>query len=213
MCVRSDPANTLAPEIRYRFKHVLTQEVAYDTLLDHQRQSLHASASAIIVRRYADRIDEHLERLAHHAARATQWHEAVSYGIRSAERSTALSQFADALAMLDRTESWVRELPPDRERTEAIADVMLRQERLCETLGLRNRQLDIVDRLLADLVPLGPSASLAQAFLRKGDLSILLHRFDVAEEALGTTLALSRERFDRAGERNALRSLGLLPHA
>ncbi|MDQ3516693.1 MAG: protein kinase, partial [Gemmatimonadota bacterium] len=90
---------SVAPEPLYRFKHVLTQEVAYDTLLEHQRQTLHAAAGRAIEQRYAERLEEHLERLAHHFTRAEEWSAAVRYGIRAADRSQALSQFADALAM------------------------------------------------------------------------------------------------------------------
>ena len=201
----------LVPEPAYRFKHVLTQEVAYETLLEHQRVTLHLAAGRSIETRYADRLDEHLERLAHHFSRAEEWASAARYGIRAADRSHALSQFADALAMLDQTQRWVERLPEgDADQRELLADVLLRQERLCETLGFRARQIDIAERLIALLAPFGGSARLAEAYLRQGDVCTLLRRFDAADRALGTSLRLSRELGDRAAERNALRSMGLL---
>lgn len=200
----------IVPEAAYRFKHVLTQEVAYDTLLEHQRRSLHAAAARAIERRYSERLDEHLERLAHHFARAEEWDAAVQYGVRAADRSKALSQFADALAMLDRAHAWIPNLADGAARRDATADVLLRQERLCETLGARARQLEIVEDLIGLLAPQGGSTRLAEAYLRRGDVCTLLRRFDAADRALGTSLRLSRELGDRAGERNALRSLGLL---
>ncbi|MFL5581935.1 MAG: protein kinase domain-containing protein [Gemmatimonadaceae bacterium] len=201
---------SVAPEPAYRFKHVLTQEVAYDTLLEHQRRALHAAAGRAIETRYADRLDEHLERLAHHFGRAEEWRTAVRYGLRAADRAKALSQFADALATLDAVQEWLPRLPAGAERDDLLADVLLRQERLCETLGLRARQLAIAERLIALLAPRGGSARLAEAYLRQGDVCTLLRRFDAADRALGTSLRLSRELGDRAAERNALRSLGLL---
>ena len=200
----------VVPEPAYRFKHVLTQEVAYDTLIEHQRLTLHAAAGRSIERRYADRLDEYLDRLAHHFGRAGEWMSATRYGIRAADRSHALSQFADALAMLDRTEAWVAHLPDAPERRELRADILLRQERLCETLGLRARQLAIVDDLISLLAPFGGSSKLAEAYLRQGDVFTLLRRFDAADRALGTALRVSRELGDLAAERNALRSMGLL---
>jgi tetratricopeptide (TPR) repeat protein len=201
---------SVAPEPVYRFKHVLTQEVAYDTLLEHQRQALHAAAGRAIEQRYADRVDEHLERLAHHFGRGESWRAAVSYGLRAADRSQALSQFADALAMLDQTLSCASHIADDGERRDARADVLLRQERLCETLGLRARQIEIVDELIVLLAPRGGSSRLAEAYLRQGDVFTLLQHFDAADRALGTALRLSRELGNRAAERNALRSIGLL---
>ena len=201
---------SIAPEPAYRFKHVLTQEVAYATVLEDQRVALHGAAARAIERRYADRLDEHLERLAHHCGRAEDWVAAVRHGTRAAARSTALSQFADALAMLDRTRGWVERFHDDDERRRAMADVLLHQERLCETLGLRARQIELVEELIALLAPHGGSARLAEAYLRQGDVCTLLRRFDAADRALGTSLRLSVELGDRAGERNALRSMGLL---
>ena len=61
---------SLFPELEYTFKHALTHEVAYGSLLQERRKTLHARIVAAIERLYADRLDEHVERLAHHALRA-----------------------------------------------------------------------------------------------------------------------------------------------
>jgi tetratricopeptide (TPR) repeat protein len=87
---------------------------------------------------------------------------------------------------------------------------MLQQERLCETLGQRGRQQQIVGELIALLAPRGASARLAQAYLRQGDLLTLRKHFDAADRALGTALRVSREHGDAGLERHALRSIGLL---
>ncbi len=201
---------SVTPEPVYRFKHVLTQEVAYDSLLEHQRRTLHAAAGRAIERRYANRLEEHRERLSHHYARAEEWAAAVQHGIAAADRSKALSQFADAIGMLDRTREWLDQLPADESQRALLGGVLLRQERLAETLGQRARQIALVEELIALLAPHGGSPALAEAYLRQGDVFTLLRRFDAADRALGTSLRLSRELGDRAGERNAVRSIGLL---
>nr|MBA3889112.1 protein kinase [Gemmatimonadaceae bacterium] len=201
---------SVVPEPAFRFKHVLTQEVAYDTLLEHQRQTLHAAAARAIDGRYATRLEEHLERLAHHTSRAGEWAKAVRHAIGAADRSKSLSQFADALAMLDQAAEWVSHLPDGDAAREMHADILLRAERLCETLGNRARQMDLVEELITLLAPNGGSAQLAEAYLRQGDLFTLLRRFDAADRSLATSLRLSVELADKAGERNSYRSLGLL---
>jgi len=199
-----------APEITYRFKHTLAEEVAYDSLLAHQRVVLHAAVGRAIERRYAGQLDEHVARLADHFSRAEEWPEAVRYGLREADRATAITQNADALATLERVEQWVFRLPDGAGRRDLEADVLLRQERLCETLGLRSRQLALVDRLISLLAPFGPSERLAQAYLRQGDAFTLLRRYEAAERALGTALRIAGELDDAVGERHSLRSLALL---
>ncbi len=130
--------------------------------------------------------------------------------MQSADRAQGLSQNADALHTLERTERWLAQLSDDHTRRDLLADVLLRQERLSEMLGLRARQLAIVDALISLLAPFGPSDRLAQAYLRQGDAYTLLKRFEAAERALETALRISRERADAQGERHALRSMAFL---
>ena len=60
---------SLFPELVYTFKHALTQEVAYGSLLQEQRRMLHARIVEAIEALYADRVVEQVERLAYHAQR------------------------------------------------------------------------------------------------------------------------------------------------
>ena len=68
----------------------------------------------------------------------------------------------------------------------------------------------IIDRLIAHLARDGSSARLAEVYLRQGDLSTLLKRFDAADRALTTALRIGQEREDTTLVRSGLRSLGLL---
>ncbi len=200
----------VVPEAAYRFKHVLAQEVAYDSLLEHQRTALHAAVGRAIEHRYPAQLDKHVERLAHHYARAALWETAVRYGLQAADRAMGLSQNADVMSTLDRAESLLLHLPATATRRDLHADVLLRKERLCETLGLRTRQLSLVESLIALLAPDGPSDRLSLAYLRQGDAFTLLRRFESAERSMLTARQIAAELGDSAGERNALRSLSFL---
>jgi serine/threonine protein kinase/tetratricopeptide (TPR) repeat protein len=201
---------SIAPAPAYRFKHVLTQEVTYETLLEHQRKAVHGAVGRAIERLHPEHVEERAELLARHFSRAECWREAVHYGMHAAERALALTQFSDALSTLEHAQAWLLRLDDDAPRRELLAEILLRQERLCETLGLRGRQQQLVDELITLLAPAGASAKLAEAYQRQGDVYTLLKRFDAADRALGTALRIARERGDVAGERNALRSIGLL---
>jgi tetratricopeptide (TPR) repeat protein len=194
----------------YHFKHVLTHEVTYDSLLGHQRRALHGTVGRAIERRYAQLIDEQAGVLAHHFGCAEEWRAAIHHGRRAADRAIALSQFVDALDTLDRVREWLTRLPDTEQSPDLVADVLLQQERMCETLGQRGRQQELIGELVALLAPRGASERLAQAYLRQGDLLTLLKRFNEADRALSTSLRLSRERDDAALERHVLRSIGLL---
>jgi predicted ATPase/class 3 adenylate cyclase len=96
---------SLFPEVEYTFKHALTQEVAYGSLLQEHRRALHARLVEVIERLSADRLGEQVERLAHHAVRGEVWEKAVSYlrqaGAKAFGRSAnraAAEAFEQALA-------------------------------------------------------------------------------------------------------------------
>jgi tetratricopeptide (TPR) repeat protein/class 3 adenylate cyclase len=200
----------VVPEPTYRFKHGLTRQAALGSLLDHQRKDLHGRVGEAIEARHERGLDEHLGRLVEHFSRAERWPSAVHYARLAAARANDLSQFAESLELLERTQSWLVRLPDDPERREALIDILFRQERLCETLGLRGRQQRIIDELVALLDPSREPARLAEACLRQGDLNTLLRRFGEAEAALERSLRLRDELGDAIGRRNTLRSLGLL---
>ena len=70
---------SLFPDLEYTFKHALTHEVAYGSLLQDRRRRLHGEIVAAIERLYPDRLGEHTERLGHHAFRAERWETAAAY--------------------------------------------------------------------------------------------------------------------------------------
>ena len=81
----------LFPDLEYTFKHGLTYQVAYNSLLVDRRRSLHAKILDIIEKLYADRLAEQDNRLAHHAIRGELWSKALPYlrqaGAKAAARS------------------------------------------------------------------------------------------------------------------------------
>jgi predicted ATPase len=85
---------TAISPLAHTFKHVLTYEVAYASLLKEQRKLLHTRALQAIERLYPGRLAEHVETLARHAVQGENWEKAVTYqrqaGIAAAMRSSFL---------------------------------------------------------------------------------------------------------------------------
>ena len=96
------------PELVYTFKHALTQDVAYSSLLERRRRKYHAAVGRGLEDLRADRLDEVVELLAHHFGKSAEGEKAVDYSILAAEKaqrrwanSEALASFASALKRLD----------------------------------------------------------------------------------------------------------------
>ncbi len=76
----------LFPDLEYTFKHALTHEVAYGSLLHDRRRRLHTQIVAAIEELYPDRLTEQVDRLAHHAFRGELWDRAAASCDRPAPR-------------------------------------------------------------------------------------------------------------------------------
>ena len=113
-----------APERQYIFKHALTQEAAYASMLHEHRRARHREL-AIFLEGVAVAAPDRAPLLAHHWLRAEDWEKALTYSLEAAERARALyarpeaiSHYWQALDLLDR-------LPPIAERTRTHMEVLL----------------------------------------------------------------------------------------
>ena len=104
----------LHPELAYMFKHALTHDVAYESVVADRRRRLHGTIGRAIEDLYADRLAEHYETLAHHFSRGEEWERALHYHERSAEKAAenhanraVAHHCREALAIADRLGSVV----------------------------------------------------------------------------------------------------------
>lgn len=110
------------PEPLYSFKHALTHRVAYEGVLRERRRALHNRLVAIIEARFADRLGEHVERLAHHALGAQEPRKAVEYLYRSAVKATQRSAHQQAIRYLRQGLELIELLPDALERLKRELD-------------------------------------------------------------------------------------------
>jgi tetratricopeptide (TPR) repeat protein len=113
----------LFPELEYTFKHALTHEVAYSSLLGDRRRALHAALVTAHERVYADRLPEHVERLAHHATRGELWDKALVYGRQAGTRAAARSAYHEAVAWFEQALAALAQLPECRDTLEQAIDL------------------------------------------------------------------------------------------
>ena len=84
---------SLFPDLEYTFKHALTHEVAYGSLLHERQRALHSRIVEAIETLYSNRLIEQVERLAHHAARGEVWAKALTISGRPAPRPMSARRF------------------------------------------------------------------------------------------------------------------------
>jgi len=106
----------LFPELEHTFKHALTHEVAYGTLLGDRRRILHARIVEAIERLFAGRLTEQVEQLAHHAVRGEVWDRAVTYLHEAGAKAFRRSTYPEAIAYLTQGLELAGRLPPGRDQ-------------------------------------------------------------------------------------------------
>ena len=93
--------------IEYTFKHALTHDVAYNSVLNERRQMLHERSGAALESMYAESLDDHVAELAHHYSKSHNALKAIQYlrlaGAQAAQRAAnreAVTYFQSALDLV-----------------------------------------------------------------------------------------------------------------
>src|SRR5262249_25599298 len=107
----------------YTFKHALTHEVVYASLLQARRCELHIRIVEVIEELYLDRAAEHVERLAHHSIRGESWEKAVSYSRQAGAKAGERSVCREALAYLEQALGALDHLTKSRQTHELAIDI------------------------------------------------------------------------------------------
>jgi predicted ATPase len=109
---------SLFPELEYIFKHALTQEVAYNSLLHKRRKEIHGKIGKAIEQIYAERLEEFYEMLAYHFVQGEVWDRAVTYLCQAGGRAMKKSAYVEAMAHLRKGLGLLHTLPGTAEGAE-----------------------------------------------------------------------------------------------
>jgi predicted ATPase/DNA-binding winged helix-turn-helix (wHTH) protein len=120
------------PASAYTFKHALTHEVAYGSLLQERRRVLHECAAQAIEALFAERLPEHYYALAYHYSCSGNTTKAVDYLHRAGQQAVERSAYAEAVSHLTAALDFLTTLPETRERNQQELGVQM-------TLGMALR--------------------------------------------------------------------------
>ncbi len=115
----------LFPDLEYTFKHNLTREVAYGSLLQDRRRSLHSRIVEALEEIHPDRLLEQVERLAHHAFQGQEWEKAVTYLRQAGTKALACSAYREAVTSYEQALEALHLLPETPQKAERAIDLRL----------------------------------------------------------------------------------------
>jgi class 3 adenylate cyclase/tetratricopeptide (TPR) repeat protein len=112
-------------DIEYTFKHALTQEVAYNSILIERRKTLHERIGAAIGELFKNSLEDHLSELADHYSRSSNIEKAVECQANAARRELSQSGYQGALHRLENAIELFAKLPDSSERAELELDLQI----------------------------------------------------------------------------------------
>ena len=134
----------LFPEREFTFKHALTHEVAYSSLLQERRRGLHARIVEVLEEFAPDHLAEQVDRLAHHAFRGAVWDKALAYGRQAGARAAARSAHREAIACFEQALAALEHLPEYRDTLEQAIDLRFDLRNALMPLGEETRIFDLL---------------------------------------------------------------------
>ena len=108
----------LFPSLEYSFKHGLTYQVTYNSLVAERRRTLHTRILEAMEDLRPDRLVEQVERLAHHALRGETWPKALTYSRQAGVKAATRSAHAEAISHLSTALGLLEKLPDTSDRVQ-----------------------------------------------------------------------------------------------
>jgi serine/threonine protein kinase/pimeloyl-ACP methyl ester carboxylesterase/tetratricopeptide (TPR) repeat protein len=176
----------VSPNVTYRFTQAPVREVAYESLLRHRQKELHEKVAEVI----------------EEASPPTSPQPgcggrpcSTAKGRRSGQKTSASSRMPSS--------SWTKPWRPQ------AGCPLARSGKRCGS-GSSSSRNGFARPSASESVSKASAASSCACWSRQGDLYTLTQQFRLAERELSNSLRMARQIGNRAAERNALRSIGLL---
>ena len=194
------PMDTPEPELAYLFKHILTQQVAYETLSFATRARLHDQIGQYIEKTYRDALDRYTDLLAYHFERSENQQKKREYLLKAAEAAQADYANTAAITYYQR----VLHLLPEEQRVGGL----LKLGQVFELVG-EWENAEEIDREAERLANhIGDAQGDAQAQRALGWLLRKRGDYNAAEERLARARESYQRLGDSAGISNILADIG-----
>jgi class 3 adenylate cyclase/tetratricopeptide (TPR) repeat protein len=198
----------LFPEQVYTFKHALTHEVAYGSLLLERRRGLHARLVEAIEALAPERVAEQVEHLAHHALRGEVWDKAITYCQRAGARAYERAAFREAVAAFEQALQALEYLPQSGDTRVLAIDLCLAVDHPLRALGEYERRLALLSEARALARALDDRARLGRVLAEMARMLRMTGDNDGAIAAGQQALELATEIGESALQEQASHTLG-----
>lgn len=182
------PLESLEPEERYMFKHIITQEVAYESQPYATRAEFHEQLARFIEATYADTLDQYLDLLAYHygqsnnVAKQKEYYRKAGAAAEAAYApEAAIGYYQKALALVSTSEP--SKVADRLDVYEGLGRMLTIRARYAEAIETFKTMSSVADRAGDVLAQAKAWYSLANAYSQQGDHRAALDSATRAEAA------------------------------
>ena len=156
--------SNLFPQLEYKFKHALTNEVAYGALLHERRTALHGLIVTAIENLDASNLQEKIEQLAHHSYHGELWDKAVSFMKEAGSRAVSRSSYRNAVLRFEQALEALEHVPNTRDKLASAVDLRLEIRNALFILGEFHRGLPYLEEAKTAAAGLNDHSRLGKVF-------------------------------------------------
>jgi predicted ATPase/class 3 adenylate cyclase len=178
------------PQSTYVFKHALTQDVAYDSLLLKRRKEIHGKIGEDIEALYPDRLEEYYELLAYHYGRSANADKAVKYLDLANQKAARLNAMEEAETYFDKAMALLDALPETLENRQRRISLLVNQGIVFFLLLRHPEYYDLLTRYEPMARELGNPGLLGAFYARLGHCGYSFGNYDQAIQTLNKAAEL-----------------------
>jgi class 3 adenylate cyclase/tetratricopeptide (TPR) repeat protein len=180
------------PQSTYVFKHALTQDVAYDSLLLKRRKEIHEEIGRAIEALYPDSLEEHYELLAYHYGCSANTDKAAEYLDMANQKAAKLSAMEEAKAFFDEAMALLDALPETEENRQRRISLLVNQGIVFLLLFKTREYFNLLVRWEPIAKGLKNPELLGAFYARLGQCEYSFGHFDQAIQTLTKAIQLSK---------------------
>jgi predicted ATPase len=180
----------LFPELEYIFKHALTQEVAYNSLLQRRKKEIHEKIGEAIEFLYPERLEEYYELLAYHYGRSENKDKALKYLDLANLKAAKRNALQDAKAYFDEAMKTLDTLPDTDENRERRVSLLVNQNVVFQLLLQFPEYYEILTQYEPVAAGLGNRGLLGALYHRLCHCEWWVGKLDQAEESATKSVEL-----------------------
>ncbi len=185
---------SLSPELEYIFRHALTQETAYRSLLAARRKELHCKTALAIEELFSERIGEFCTVIGEHFLRGEAWERASEYLIRAGDTATRLFASPEARLHYARALDALAHLPSSENNRRSKVDTLIKQTSLSWAVDSPEQnivRMSEAERLVQELP--GPDGIPGSDLLRLARVRLWMGRIHFVSNAIPEAIAYYRQ--------------------